>query len=128
MDDDYIRRRAARMAKAQRPQSLRDGVNGAIVGVAQGVVGVPTKAAAGVLDLAAKSADSLSPNMARAGGDRADRHVPPPAAPSGRARARPPRALGPEAVLQVYDESHSARQEVLMRVDAGLYRGETLGG
>ena len=47
---------------------------------------------------------------------------------TGRARARPPRVLGPDATLQVYDQSKAALREVLMRVDAGAYRGESLIG
>lgn len=126
MDDAFVRRRAARMA-AQRPKSIaqglrhgarnlgeavaegaaglitspldgarRDGVKGAIVGVAQGVVGVALKPATGVFDLAAKSTESMRnasgrpAGGARYAGDEA----------TGRARARPPRALGPDATLQ----------------------------
>jgi len=154
MDDSFVRRRAARMA-AQRPRSLaqglrdgarnlgeavaegaaglitspldgarRDGVKGAIVGVAQGVMGVALKPATGVLDLATKSTESMRHASARPAqgldfySDEA----------TGRARARPPRALGPDSHLQVYDQSKAALREVLLRVDAGAYRGEDLIG
>ena len=142
MDDDYMRRRAARVAAA-RPQTVaegllggarnlghsvvegasglimsplsgarRDGVKGALVGVAQGVVGVALKPAAGVLDLAAKSAEMVGQSVAQSaaaaahgGGAHGGAHTPLVAmgtAASGRARARPPRILGPDATLQVY--------------------------
>lgn len=144
MDDAFVRRRAARMA-AQRPKSLaeglrdgarnlgfsvaegasglltspldgarRDGVKGAIVGVAQGVVGVALKPATGVLDLASKSTEA----MRTTGVDSLEA--------TGRARARPPRALGPRSTLEVYDPTKAALRDILLRVDAGAYRSEAL--
>lgn len=74
----------------------RDGVKGAIVGVAQGVVGVALKPASGVLDLAAKSTES----MRHASVSPMDGMIHSGEA-TGRARARPPRAFGPDAILQV---------------------------
>ncbi|KAL3930738.1 MAG: hypothetical protein SGPRY_001413, partial [Prymnesium sp.] len=101
----------------------RDGVKGAIVGVAQGVVGVALKPASGVLDLAAKSTES----MRHASVSPMDGMIHSGEA-TGRARARPPRAFGPDAILQVYDQSKAALREVLLRVDAGAYRDEGLIG
>ena len=158
MDEEFIRRRAQRMAGSQRPRTIsenlldgarnlglsvaegasglvvapvvgarRDGVKGALVGVAQGVVGVAVKPAAGVLDLAARSAQVLERATARdAGGAPGTPATPAAASASGRARARPPRALGPDATLQVYDRSKAALREVLLRVEAGAYAGEAL--
>ena len=47
-------------------------------------------------------------------------------AASGRARARPPRILGPDATLQVYDQAQAALRDMLARVEAGAYRSESL--
>ena len=73
-------------------------------------MGVALKPAAGVLDLAAKSAEMVGQSVAQsaaaaahAGGAHGGTHTPLVAlgtAASGRARARPPRILGPDATLQ----------------------------
>ena len=151
LDDDYMRRRAARLA-APRPQTIgaglrdgartlgismaagasglfsspiegarRDGVKGALVGVAQGAVGVVIKPAAGVLDVATMSAEWMRTSMAAEPGAAGAVNV-----AQGHARARPPRALGPDAALQVYDHAEASRRQVLLRVEAGKYRDEAL--
>ena len=93
----------------------RRGLTAARVACSQGVVGVALKPAAGVLDLATKSAESMR-NVSAAQGSTQ----------TAVSRARPPRALGPHATLQVYDKSKAAMQEVLLRVEAGAYLGEAL--
>lgn len=113
----------------------RDGVKGALVGVAQGVVGVALKPAAGVLDLATKSAEAMrykasrsTPTSRASGAEGVSPAHRPAVDACGRARARPPHALGPDATLQVYDLSKAALREVLLRVEAGAYRSEELTG
>jgi len=147
LDDDFVRRRAARRA-AQRPASLAEGlrdgasnlrasvedgasglaspvrdlrdggsVGRALVGAAQGVVSAALKPASGVLDMVEMMC-STSATAAVSG--------PAVHSASVRPRARPPRALASDAALQPYDQSVRGGQELLQRVEAGAYRGELL--
>lgn len=87
----------------------RDGVKGALVGVAQGFVGVAVKPVAGVLDLAAKSAEGLHKVAAgSAGAPGPGQTMAAATDASARARARPPRTLGPDSTLQVPCFPHSS--------------------
>jgi len=144
LDDDFVRRRAARRA-AQRPASLaeglrdgasnlrasvQDGASGlaspvrglrdggsvgrALVGAAQGVVSAALKPASGVLDMV----ETMCATAAVSG--------PAVHSASVRPRARPPRALASDAALQPYDQSVRGGQELLQRVEAGAYRGDLL--
>lgn len=91
--------------------AMRGGATGFITGVGKGIIGVPVKPVAGVLDLATKTTEGLKNTTTYF--DRVPYN-----------RIRPPRVFGDDGLLLQYSHSQALGQEIVINVSGGAFAAE----